>query len=505
MSWSNNSLLSYKDALLRVRYNAGKFNANGVEVEYPAVDELRPLSLLSATIPDLFPYTGNGNLIIPPERSRPRLEVQAASLLQSLQTDAPWQEEWVGFWRDHFSIYANEQSVGAYLPHWDREVIRRYCWGNFQEMLEATAQHPAMLAYLNNKSSRAGNANENYARELFELHTLGRNAYLNNLYAQWKSVPGATQGKPQGYIDQDVYEAARAFTGWSIEDGTGIGGGQNLPKTGLFTYVGVWHDNYQKRILATEFEPYAAAMADGKKVLSLCANHPATAQHLSYKLVQRFVADKPPTELVKSTTQVFLDNRNSPVQLQLVFQHIIQASSKLPASQKQKAKRPMRLVASFSKAVNLPFVLGDGGFSGWPLDSAGAPIYSWQTPDGPPDGLMWILSAAYLRQRAQLTQGIAENWWKTGEWDPFNNLPSKPTYTEFMSRWEKPLFNQARPELSNALLISQNIKPGDIATDLRRARRLIGLLACSPSFQTEVILPTPEQFKSNLPIPVSKS
>jgi hypothetical protein len=164
----------------------------------------------------------------------------------------------------------------------------------------------------------------------------------------------------------------------------------------------------------------------------------------------------------------------------------------------------MRLVASFSKAVNLPVVLGDGGFSGWPLDQAGAPIYSWQTPDGPPDGLMWILSAAYLRQRAQLTQGIAENWWKTGEWDPFSTLPSKPTYLDFLSRWEKPLFNQARPELSNALLISQNIKPNDVVTDPRRARRLIGLLACSPSFQTEVILPSPEQFKSNLPISVSR-
>jgi uncharacterized protein (DUF1800 family) len=503
MSWSKNALLSYKETLLRVRYNAGKFNNNGVEVEYPAVDELRPLSLLGASIPELFPYTGKDNLIIPPERSRPRLEVQAATLMQAVETDAPWQEEWVGFWRDHFSIYANSQEVGAYLPHWDREIIRGYCWGNFQAMLEATAQHPSMLVYLNNKSSRSGNANENYAREFFELHTLGRNAYLNNLYAQWKSVPGATAGKPQGYIDQDVYEAARAFTGWTIEDGSGLGGGQSLPKTGLFTYVGIWHDNYQKRILATEFEPYGAAMADGKKVIALCANHPATAQHISYKLVQRFVSDKPPADLVKSTTQVFLDQRNSPIQLQLVYQHIVEAGSKIPVSQKQKAKRPMRLIASFAKAVNLPFVLGDGGVSGGPLESAGVPIYGWPTPDGPPDGLMWILSAAYLRQRAQLSQGISENWWKTGEWDPFNGLPTKPTYTQLMTRWEKALFKQERPELSNALLLSQNTKPSDVVTDPRRARRLVGLLACSPSFQTEVMLPSPEQFKSNMPIPRS--
>lgn len=501
MSWTKTSLLSYKDTLLRQRYNGGKYNVgNGVQAEYEAFDELRPMSLLSASIPELFPYTGNGNLIIPPLRSRPRQEVQAATLLQAVETDAPWQEEWVGFWRDHFSIYANANDVGAYLPHWDREIIRGYCWGNFQEMLEATAQHPSMLTYLNNRSSRAGNANENYARELFELHTLGRNAYLNNLYAQWRSVPGANQNKPQGYIDQDVYEAARAFTGWTIEDGAGIGGGQSLPKTGLFTYVGVWHDNYQKRILANEFEPYSAAMSDGKKVLALCAHHPATAQHLSYKLVKRFVSDNPLPELVKSTAQVFIEQRRSPIQLQLVFEHIVQAGAKLPTFQKQKAKRPMRLIASFSKAVKLSFVLGDGTISTFPLETSGVPIYGWQTPDGPPDGLIWILSAAYLRQRAQLSQGVAENWWKTGEWDPFNGLPSKPTYSQLMTHWEKPLFNQARPELSNTLLQSQNIKPNDVVNDAKRARRLVGLLACSPSFQTEVILPSPEQFKANLPI-----
>ena len=499
MSLPNTSLLSYSDTLLRLRYNAGKYGiGNGVDVEYPAVDELRPLSLLNADIPTLFPYTGNGNQIPPPERSRPRLEVQAATLLKAVETPTPWAEEWVGFWRDHFSVYGFDQSVGAYLPHWDRTVIRERCWGNFQDLLEASSQHPCMLTYLNNRSSRAGSPNENFARELFELHTLGRKAYLNTLYSQWRSVPGANQGKPSGYIDQDVYEAARAFTGWSMEDGTHLGGGQHLPKTGQFIYVAAWHDNYQKRVLASEFEAYAAAMADGKKVLNQCANHPATAKHISFKLIQRFVSDKPPTDLVNSTAQVFMDKRSAPDQLQWVYQHIVQASSKIPNAQKQKAKRPMRLVASFAKAVNLPFFLGDGGVATWPLESAGVPIYGWQSPDGPPDGLAWILSASYIRQRTQLTMGVAENWWATNEWNPFAGLPPKPTYEQMMAKWEVALFNQARPELSNALLASQNTKPSEIAQDPRRARRLVGLLACAPSFQMEVMLPTPEELKRTM-------
>ena len=499
MSTSANSpsgLLSYSDTLLRVRYGAGKYGiGNGVDVEYPAMDELRPLSLLSADLPALFPYTGNGNLIIQPERSRPRQEVQAATLLLAVDTNKPWEEEWVAFWRDHFSVYGFDAGVGAYLPHWDREVIRRYCWGNFQDMLEASAAHPTMLTYLNNRSSRAGSANENYARELFELHTLGRDAYLNSLYSQWRKVPGAEQGKPQGYIDQDVYEAARAFTGWTIEDGAHIGGGQNLPKTGRFTFIAGWHDNYQKRVLASEFEPYAAAMADGKKVLKQCSTHPATAKHLAYKIVQRFVSDRPPNDLVNSTAQVFLSQSHSPKQLSLVFTHVVQQASKISPVQKQKAKRPMRQIASFAKAVNLPFVLGDGAITTWPLESAGAPMYGWVSPEGPPDGLNWILSASYIRQRAHLMQGVSENWWGTGEWNPFAGLSNKPTFTELMSHWELALFKQPRPELSNALLASQNTKGNDATNDARRARRLVGLLACAPSFQTESILPSPLELK----------
>ena len=120
-----------------------------------------------------------------------------------------------------------------------------------------------------------------------------RQAYLNALYNKWRHVPGALQGPPEGYIDQDVYEAARAFTGWTIEDGAGIGGRPQLPKTGKFIYVETCHDSYQKRVLATEFEPYQPPLADGRKVLDLVAEHPATARYVVRKLCTRLVSDAP--------------------------------------------------------------------------------------------------------------------------------------------------------------------------------------------------------------------
>ena len=187
------------------------------------------------------------------ERRRPRDEVVAATVLRAVHSRWQLREVMCEFWHDHFNVDAlGSEAIGVALPAYDRDVIRRHCFGNFREMLEAAATSTAMQYYLSNCSSRAGAANENYARELFELHTMGRAAYLNDRYDRWRDVPGALEGKPAGYIDQDVYEAARAFTGWTIEDGGAIDAHRRLPQSGQFVYVENWHDGYQKRVLATE-------------------------------------------------------------------------------------------------------------------------------------------------------------------------------------------------------------------------------------------------------------
>jgi uncharacterized protein (DUF1800 family) len=479
-----------ENTLLKIKYKGGKFRKG--EGDYPDVDEKRPLTLLKADLPTLFPYTGFGDTVPNPERSRPRQEVQVAILMRAIASEKPWEEEWVSFWRDHFSLYGYDQNVGAFTPHWEEEVIRKYCKTNFRTILEAQASHPAMLYYLNNRTSRAGAANENFARELFELHTLGKGAYLNALYSDWKNVPGAQVGKPAGYIDQDVYEAARAFTGWTVEDGSNLGGKQSLPSSGKFVYIETRHDNYQKRILATEFSPYAGAMVDGRKVLDLCASHPATAKHLSEKLVRRFISDQAPTDIVQSTTQVWLNHLKNPDQLQVILNHLILESKKLPDHKKQKALRPMRLAAKFIRTTNIPFTIGEGQVLG-NIEGAGTPPFGWPSPDGPPDGMSWILSSAFMRQRMTLIQGLAENWWGTGEWNSFAGTRENRTHQELMTRWEKALFGISRPELSQVILTGLKINPSDVIQDNKRACKLIGMLACAPSFQTEVVLPTSNQ------------
>jgi uncharacterized protein (DUF1800 family) len=143
--------------------------------------------------------------------------------------------------------------VGPYLPHWDREVIRRHCLGNFFQFLEASAQHPCMLYYLNNRSSRAGNANENFAREVMELFTLGRGHYS----------------------ETDIKEAARAFTGW----------GFNLE--GKFENRPYFHDDETKTIFGQ------TGNFDGDDVLNLLLKEKQTAKYISSKLYCFLVNEVP--------------------------------------------------------------------------------------------------------------------------------------------------------------------------------------------------------------------
>jgi hypothetical protein len=193
--------------------------------------------------------------------------------------------------------------------------------------------------------------------------------------------------------------------------------------------------------------------------------------------------------LRKSTAAVFLQHQNSPEQLTLVYEHLVREAQKIAPLQKQKARSPMRLVGAFCQAVNFKPNLDEGRILG-PLNEAAPPMYAWRSPEGPPDQMALHFSTSYLRGRMQLLQGLAENWWGTGDWNPFDQLPAKRTFGQLLERWEVPLLGAQRPDLRAALLQSQNTNPNDVATDPKRACRLVGLLACTPSFQTEVALPT---------------
>lgn len=457
---------------LRIRYGDGK--------GWAALDELRPLQWLEAPIDKLWALQERGALA-GPEKARPRVEVCAATLTRAVYSRWQLREVLVDFWHNHFNVNAWDHPVGIALPVYDREVIRRHCFGNFRALLEEVAKSAAMQWYLNNRSSRAGAPNENYGRELFELHTLGRDAYLNGLYNRWREVPGAVDGHASGYIDQDVYEAARAFTGWAIEDGSGLGGGRSLPRSGRFTYVEGWHDNYQKRVLGREFDPFQAPLSDGQKVLDLAAFHPATARHLTKKLCMRLIADQPPVMLINSAAKVWQDNRDHPEQIARVISHIV-LSREFAQVRNAKVKRPLELVASLLRATGQDFTPTEGLIG--EMDAAGQRLFGWPTPTGHPDVAGQWLGPNAMRRRWTLVAGLLDNWWGTGAVDAQALFGGPLADAEKFTGWVlERLYGEAKPALSAALLAAAGLKPGQPLASPEQARRLLGWAAMAPDFQ----------------------
>lgn len=461
-------------AHLRIRYAEGK--------DWPALDEMRSLQWLDTPIEKLTALLADpAHPVANAEKARPRLEVTAATLLRAVYSRWQLREVLCDFWHNHFSVNAWDHNVGIALPAYDRDVIRRHALGNFRELLEAVAKSPAMLWYLNNRSSRSGAPNENYARELFELHTLGRDAYLNGIYNRWRDVPGALAGHPAGYIDQDVYEAARAFTGWGVEDGSGLGGGQSLPRTGRFVYVESWHDNYQKRVLASEFDPYQPPLRDGQKVLDLAAAHPATARYLTQKLCRRLLADQPPESLLASAAKVWSENRERPDQIARVVEHIA-LSREFAQLRAAKVKRPLEVVAGFVRASGIEFTPSEGLIG--ELDGAGQRLFGWQTPTGHPDLGDYWLGASVMRRRWTLVAGLADNWWGTGAFDAL--APAGGAGIDagsYVDTWLERLYAEPPRHLAPALLDAAGVAPQQPLRDAAQARHLVAWAAMAPDFQ----------------------
>ena len=465
-----------KNARLRIKYAAGD--------GWPAVDELRPLQTLDAPVSTLWHLVDHKNPLNGAERRRPRDEVLAATVLRAVHSRWQLREVMCNFWHDHFNVDAGNEAIGVALPAYDRDVIRAHCLGNFREFLESVARSAAMQYYLSNRSSRAGAANENYARELFELHTMGRAAYLNDQYDRWREVPGAVQGRPSGYIDQDVYEAARAFTGWTIEDGGTVDSHRKLPATGQFVYVENWHDGYQKRVLAHEFDAFAPALADGRQVLDLVAAHPATARLLCTKLCKRFIGDEVPAPLLEQLTAVWLAHTESHDQIARVLRTMFAAKDFSHA----KVRRPLNLAAAFARAMQIDLDYSDP--LGGEIAGAGQALFAWPSPTGLPDEGAPFLTSQAMRRRWSLVLGLAENYWGTGLIaSPDKMHLTQPTTQSATIALLNALLGAA-PPATVAAIVGGSGWPADAplaainATDAQhRWTRLAAYCAMSPQFQ----------------------
>jgi uncharacterized protein (DUF1800 family) len=216
---------------------------------------------------------------------------------RAIRSDAPFVERLVHFWSNHFAVSTDKQPLGAIAGHYENEAIRPHVTGNFLDMLRAVEHHPAMILYLDNQASigpdsaaaravrrnrkRELGLNENLAREILELHTLG--------------VDG-------GYDQSDVTEFARVLTGWSIGSDSGALRGGN---PGEFHFRALVHEPGDKKILGERFRENG--IDEGEDVLAMLATHPATARHLATKLARHFVADTPPAAIVERLTAAYLE------------------------------------------------------------------------------------------------------------------------------------------------------------------------------------------------------
>jgi uncharacterized protein (DUF1800 family) len=301
-------------------------------------------------------------------------ELSEAKVIRAVYSERQLEEVLVDFWFNHFNVFARKGQTGIYVGEYEREAIRPHILGKFRELLGATAKSPAMLFYLDNAQSVAPNErmmamnrprprglNENYARELLELHTLG--------------VDG-------GYTQQDIVNVARAFTGWTI----------GRPDTAGFRFAPNLHDREAKTVLGHTIKA-GGGMSDGERVLDLLAQHPSTARHIAFKLAQRFVSDVPPPALVERAAKTFQATGGD---LREVVRTIITSAEFFdPAVRLVKVKTPFEFVVSALRAAEAN--IRNGQMVVRSLADMGMPLYLCQPPTGYDDTAdAWVSSGALV-------------------------------------------------------------------------------------------------------------
>jgi uncharacterized protein (DUF1800 family) len=315
-------------------------------------------------------------------------ELQAAKVVRAVTSERQLEELMVDFWFNHFNVFAGKGDVRWYVSAYEREAIRPYAMGKFPDLVRATAYHPAMLFYLDNWLSarpdfvvpagpnrgRKGGLNENYARELMELHTLG--------------VDG-------GYTQKDVTEVARAFTGWTID----------RPQTdGHFIFRPLMHDGGEKIVLGQRIQA-GGGRDDGERVIEILTRHPATARFVATKLVRRFVSDTPPPALVARVAGTYTSTGGDiPAMLRTIFESPEFFSED---AYRAKIKKPFEFVASAVRALGGTTDATGGMALARASAEIGEPLYQAQPPTGYADrGAVWVNAGALLA-RMNFALGLA--------------------------------------------------------------------------------------------------
>lgn len=367
-------------------------------------------------------------------------ELQVSRVIRAVHSERQLHEVMVDFWSNHFNVFAGKGVDRWFLTSYDRDVIRPNALGNFRDLLEETAKSPAMLFYLDNFQSMSPDAgrarrgrgrlrgpsndrrmrsrggpfgqlrdemmragqdgdggegqmrrqrqrpqrgiNENYARELMELHTLG--------------VEG-------GYTQKDVQEVARAFTGWTIRNPRGIidGGDES---TATFYFEPRMHDAGEKLVLGEKI-PAGGGIEDGRRVLDILVRHPSTARFIATKLCRRFVADEPSPALVSRVASAFSQSKGD---IKTTLRALFGSPEFFSAgARRAKIKTPFEYAVSAVRTLG-----GDVGphpaLHQW-IARMGEPLYMYQAPTGYPDTAEHWVNTGALLERMNFALALASN------------------------------------------------------------------------------------------------
>lgn len=337
-------------------------------------------------------------------------ETAKRQLMRALQSPSQLREQMTWFWMNHFNVFSGKANLRWTIVEYEEQAVRAHALGRFSDLVMATATSPAMLEYLDNAQSAVGKINENYARELMELHTLG--------------VSGGASGSK--YSQADVQEMARVLTG------VGLNVTDNAPKLpanqqalyvrrGLFEFNPARHDPGTKTVLGHTIA--GKGLGEVEEAVALLCRQPATARFISTRLATYFVADEPPPALVERMARMFqkTDGSIAAVLREMFLDGAFLAALNAPAATLEKFKDPMQFVVSSMRlAYDGKTITNYHPAVGW-LQQLGEPIYGRVTPDGYPLTEAAWSSSGQLVRRFEIARALG-----SGNAGLFNNDDNTP-------------------------------------------------------------------------------
>jgi uncharacterized protein (DUF1800 family) len=392
----------------------------------------------------------------------PANDFVTGKIIRAQLSERQLEEVMVDFWLNHFSVFSGKMPSVESIVAYERDVIRPRALGKFRDIVGAVAHSPAMLFYLDNHLSRRGSINENYGRELLELHTLG--------------VDG-------GYTQDDVIAVARAFTGWTTGSVAAGRPGPALRNTGQFSFAADFHDAEVKTVLGHTLAA-GRGIEDGEEVLDILARHPSTAQFIATKLARRFVSDSPPPTLIDRAAGTFTRTGGDITETLRTIVTSPEFFSRVAF--RSKVKSPFEFVVSVRRAVNAP--ADTSVASARAIAKIGQPTLGRETPEGWPDNaIKWMTGVAIFERVSFVQDAVAGRLLHlpTSGWPGWKELSKKDVRKQTDGVIDGILSGFADKATRDVMLASPApamVLPGSSPSSAR-LRELLEIALSSPEFQ----------------------